>query len=539
MIPSPARRLALAVDGFLFRYKIAIFVLLIGYFVAAHYLFLGFNSWDGVSYRVPPIVELVQNGSTGGWKFDLPAARHFYPFLELVHVPFLKVLGMTGLYFSFSLVLLPLSIGAVYLFVRELTGNLSWATYSALAYLAIPFVNTQAFSGYIDFAVIGALAFYLYGLLKVLRLDDPPLRSLAVLSVATLLLSLSRQQTPYVAILILGVLGAWFLRPWSRYQSWKEGRWSPPRHLAKISLSFGIGIAPAVLLHAWRFLAYGTPIFPYQFKLFRIATDVGLTPHYTAGGAGLLAPGWEGLLASFRRGWVIPIANEWPTNFYDSRSLGIGLFFWLLWIALPFVDRFVKRDTAVIMGLSVGIALVSQDFWLPRWSMTLVLVTVLSIGGALSWLATRGPLWAYFPLLLAVVLHFGRPLYDSYSMMEKREAYYRINLAQSPLFIGSEVAPGELILYPDLEADLLLVHPVENAFSLLLYGRNLSNRIAGVLDPVQAVDSCFAAASLSPGRQTLIVDQFGKLAEPSGDCTWTCDYPSPGRCLAGSLARSG
>lgn len=535
---SPARRLALAVDGLLFRYKVAIFVLLVGYFIATHFLFLGFNSWDGLSYRVPPIVELVQNGSTGGWKFDLPAARHFYPFLELVHVPFLKVLGMTGLYFSFSLVLLPLSIAAVYLFVRELTGNLRWATYSALAYLAIPFVNTQAFSGYIDFAVIGALAFYLYALLKVLRLDDPPPRSLIVVSAATFVFSMSRQHTPYVAVLIVAVLVAWFLRPWSRYQAWKEGRWRPLRHLAKISFSFGVGIAPAALLHLGRYLAYGTPMFPYQFKLFRIATDVGLTPHYTAGGAGLLGPGWQGLLASFRRGWVLPMPNEWPTNFYDSRALGIGLFFWLLWIALPFIDRFVKRDTAVIMALGVGIALVGQDFWLPRWSMTLVLVLVLSIGGALSWLATQGPLWAYFPLLLAVGLHFGRPVYDAYSMLEMREAYYRVNISESPLFIGGEVAPGELSLYPDLEADLFLVHPVENAFSLLLYGRNLSNRIAGVLDPVQVSSSCPVMATLSPDRQVLIVDQFGKLAEPSGECTWTCDYPSPGRCLAGSLVRS-
>src|SRR4030067_864887 len=73
--------------------------------------------------------------------------------------PFLKLFGLPGLYFSFALVLLPLSAVSVYVFAREFSGDQRWASYSALAFLALPLLYTQPFSGYIDFAVIGALAF--------------------------------------------------------------------------------------------------------------------------------------------------------------------------------------------------------------------------------------------------------------------------------------------------------------------------------------------------------------------------------------------
>ncbi len=97
-------------DRLLLRYRIPLFVFTCGYLIVAHTLFLGFNSWDGLSYRIPPVVELVQHGDFGGWKFDYAPAQHFYPFFELIHVPLLKVAGLSGLYFSFSLILLPAAV---------------------------------------------------------------------------------------------------------------------------------------------------------------------------------------------------------------------------------------------------------------------------------------------------------------------------------------------------------------------------------------------------------------------------------------------
>jgi len=523
----------LRVEGFLFRYRAYILVILCGCCIAAHYWFIGFTSWDGLSYRIPPIVEFVQHGDLGGWKFNYPPAQNFYPFFEWVHVPFLRLFGLTGLYFSFSLILLPLSIASVYAFVGELTGNLRWALYSALAYLAVPFVNTQPFSGYIDFAVIGALAFFLYALLRILRSDKPSLWSLAILSLATFIFSMSRQQTPYLALLITGVLTGWFIAPWDRSLLAKERRRRLLGRLPVLLVAFAIGIAPATYLHIGRYLKYGTPIYPYQFKLFNIATRVGFAQDEAARGAGLIAPDWRGMLASFRRAWLWP--GEWPRDFFDSRLFGAGFFFWFVWITMPILDDVIDRDTALLLILFVVIAIVAQDFWLPRWSMTLVLAIVVCIGGTLSWLASNGPSWAYFLLLPAVLVHLVRPVYDIHGMTQRGRNYLRINISESPLFIDSKAAPGELKLYPDLDADFLIIHPVDNEFSLLLYGRELSNRIVGVLDPAEIEDICTVTDNVTSDRQTLIVDHRGKLQNLSIQCKWVCEYPTSGRCLAGRL----
>jgi len=180
MEPKTKLKISQKIDKLLFRSIVLIFIALCVYFIAAHYWFIGFTSWDGLSYRIPPIIEFVQHGNLGGWKFNYPPAVYAYPFFEWVHVPFLLLFGLKGLYFSFSTLLLPFSIVSVYLFVRALTDNTRWAMYSALIFIAIPFVNTQPFSGYIDFAVIGALAFFSYALLKVLKSDKPSIRSLTI-----------------------------------------------------------------------------------------------------------------------------------------------------------------------------------------------------------------------------------------------------------------------------------------------------------------------------------------------------------------------
>jgi hypothetical protein len=536
MEPKIRSMISQKIDNFLFRSIVFIFLALCVYFIAAHYWFLGFTSWDGLSYRIPPIVEFVQHGSLGGWKFNYPPAIYAYPFFEWVHVPFLLLFGLKGLYFSFSTLLLPFSIASIYAFVRILTDNTRWAMYSALAYIAIPFVNTQPFSGYIDFAVIGALAFFLYALLIVLKSDKPSVLSLIILSLATFIFSMCRQQAPYIAILIISVLAFWYSAPWSKELSKKRGGWSSFQRLVLLLISFGIGIAPTAALHVSRYLIYGSPIYPYQFSFYGIASKVGIAQSEVARAAGLIAPNWQGLLVSFRQGWLLP--DEWPRDFFDSRIFGAGIFLYLMWITLPIVEQIMKKSTALVLILFGVIAIVIQDFWLPRWSMTLVLAVIICVGGALVRLAARGPSWVYIVLLTAVCLHLGRPIYDAYSMIEMQRTSLRINISGSPVFIQNDIAAGEEKLYPDIGADFLIVPPVDHEFYLLLYGQRLSNQIVGILDPSDIDADCEILGSETPGRQTLIVDHRGKLAQLSGTCDWICEYYSGNLCLAGRLVKT-
>ena len=501
--------------------------------VIVHYFFLGFTSWDGITYRVPPIVELLQHGDLGGNKFNYPAAQNLYPFLELLHLPFLKLLGLPGLYFSFPLLLFPASVLAIYGFTKELTESSRWATYSALVFVAIPFVNSQPFSAYIDFGVIGAFAFYLYSLLRVLKSNQYTVRNLALLSLATFLFTMSRQQAPYVALLT-GLFFTYWFRPNHEFPtSAEEARHYRPRRIWPVLTAFFLGLLPAATLHTLRYLRYGSPIYPYQFKLLAFSTKVGLSPEYTMAGAGLIEPGWPGMLDGFVRGWLW--STVLPRDFYDSRQLGVGLLLWVLLLELPLVVRMIRADHLKVIALFVVIALLGQDFWLPRWSMTLILVLVLCVGAAISWAASRGSWALYLGLLVVVGIHIARPAYDVYALSLGDEPAFRVNISGSEAFVGG---PGELKLYPDLNADFLIVHPVINEFTLLLYGRQMTNRIVGVIDPEVVGNTCVYRASSPENRQLLIVDQTGKLQDISSSCEWVCRYQGAAFCLAGDLAKS-
>lgn len=501
---------------------------------AVHYLFLGFPSWDGFSFRVPPIVELLQHGDLGSERFSYTAAQHFYPFFELIHFPFLRFFGMTGLLLGFSLILLPASVISVYLFVRELTENRRWATYSALAFVAIPFVNTQPFSGYVDFAVVGAFAFFLYVLLRVLKAARPSPKLLGLLSIATFIFTMSRQQAPYLALMIGISFAAWFKPRLKLPTSHEEAILYDPRQLRSVVLAFVIGILPASVLHAGRYLVYGSPIYPYQFRILSFSTEVGISLEAILAANGITDFGWRGMLGGFVRGWLWP--NELPANFYDARILGVGILFWLMLFSIPWAMRILRRQHVWVLILFAGIALLVQDFWQPRFSMTMTLALVVCLGAGVSSAATRGSVMAYLVLLSLIGVHLARPMYDVYMMTQQNVTYYRANLTGSEHFVSG---PGELEVYEDLQADFYIVPPIINEFTLLLYGRGLTNRIAGIVDPDEIANSCSLPVSKGAGRQVLIVDQTGILQSRAEHCGWECVYERGGICRAGRLLVSG
>jgi hypothetical protein len=509
------------IDYIIQKYKIVLLGVAILCLIAAHYWFLGFTTWDGFGYRIPPIVELVQHGDLGGEKFDTPWAQHFYPFFELVHAPFLKLFGLPGLFFSFSLTLFPLAIMAIYWFTVEVTHERRWATYSAMVYMSIPFINEQPFAGYVDFAVVGALAFFLFALLRVLHPEQPSIWSWVLFLVATLTFGMSRQHTPYLALLLAGSIVTWSLRSSVRL------------HLSRLpllGLTFALGLAPALCLHIYRLLKFGSPLYPFQFKFLGSATSAGVPLDTIMSSSGLLAPTWKGLWFSFVRGWMWP--NQLPYHFFDSRLLGIGCFFWITLITFPIICKKSNASLAFLVALLVVTELVIKDFWLPRYSVLLVLVVVLCVGGALARLATRGPHWAYATLLLVSILHLaGRPLYVGADVSMFGGFYARANFSDSHWFI----ARPPIEIYPDWGADLLIVSPIPRDFVLPLYGKLLSNQIIGKLDPMALDGSCTSLRTLTeiPQRKVLVIDPTNRLA---GKCSWVCEMPRPWGCMAQRLA---
>jgi hypothetical protein len=516
------------VDYSIQKHKVAFFTAVLLYLITAHYWFLGFTTYDGFTYRIPPIVELVQNGDLGGNKFDFYAARHFYPFFELLHVPFLKLLGLPGLFLSFPLVLFPLATLAIWSFVLELTRDRRWASYSAMIYLSIPFVNEQPFSGYIDFAVVGALAFFLFSLLRILRSAQPSPWLWAGFLIATFVFSMSRQHAPYIAILLFVAVLLWSVGPGTsdRFDFSAHGR---------VFLIFALGMTPSIYLHTQRLLEFGSPIFPYQFKFLSIATVAGYPLDIVMRNSGLPAPTWEATLTAFVRAWLWP--GKLPSLFFDSRLLGIGFLPWIGLLTLPTIQRTADRQVSFFLLLFIAMGLITSDFWLPRYAFFLVLALVICVGGGLSLLAVRGPRLAYATILVVCVLHIvGRPLYAGAVISIANSFYHRANLSDSRWFINGlpdpEATPE---IYPDWKADLLIVYPVINKFVLPLYGTHLSNRIIGKLDPPLLDDSCSTIRELEKRskRRVIVVDQTGIAA---GKCFWVCEMPRPWGCMAQRLA---
>jgi hypothetical protein len=398
-----------------------------------------------------------------------------------------------------------------------------------MVYVSIPFVNEQPFSGYIDFAVIGALAFFLFSLLRVLRSDQPSPWLWACWLIATFVFSMSRQHAPYIALVLFVLVILWFLGPGNLRSMRLQRSW------LGLFPTFVLGIAPAIYQHVQRMLEFGSPIYPYQFKFLSLATVAGEPLDTIMRNGGLLSPTWGGKLAAFVRGWLWP--GELASIFFDSRLLGIGLLLWVGICILPSMLRAMNHQMKLFLLLLVAIGLMTMDFWLPRYAFSLVLVIVIYIGSGLRLLAVKGPRWAYAALLVICLLQLlGRPLYVGLAMSTFNSSYHHADLADSRWFINGSPDPAATPeIYPDWGADLLIVYPVLNKFVLPLYGRHLSNRIIGKLDPATLGGSCGTIRQLEQGsrRRVIIVDQTGLTADK---CSWVCEMPRPWGCMAQRLA---
>src|SRR5262249_42883632 len=154
---------------------------------------------------------------------------------------------------------------------------------------------------------------------------------------------------------------------------------------------FIVGIAPSVCLHIYRFLRFGSPIYPVQFRFLGIVSRTGFPLSIILGdrhGSGLLAPTWHGLCLSFIRGWVWPY--RLPMAFFDSRALGGGFLLWMSLLTLPILRKKINRDVGFVLLLLIVTSFIVQDFWLPRYSTSLDLVILICVGGALADLSVRG-----------------------------------------------------------------------------------------------------------------------------------------------------
>jgi hypothetical protein len=154
-------------------------------------------------------------------------------------------------------------------------------------------------------------------------------------------------------------------------------------------------------------------------------------------------------LAAFVRGWLWP--GELLPMFFDSRLLGVGFLLWIGICIFPSMQRAMNQQMKLFLLLLIAIGVVTLDFWLPRYAISLVLVVVIYVGGGLRLLAVKGPRWAYAVVLVVCSLHLlDRPLSVRLAMSNLNSFYHHTDLADSRWFInGSRDHGATLEIYPD------------------------------------------------------------------------------------------
>ena len=453
--------------SFLYRRRIVLFGAWLIHAFLMHYFILGFVSWDGFGHRGFPIVEILQHGGMGTSKFvNEWSLTGFTPFLELAHLPFLLVFKMRGFIIGFPLVVFPLCVAAIFAFLRELTDDNKVATFGALTYVAMPFINAQPFSAYVDFAVSGCLAFFLFSILRLRR--DVRLRSVIWIILATFVFTMARVQAVFVTILLFPILAYALFCERERFRV----RIAKRRELLMAVAGAAIGAIPAIGFQISRYLEFGSPTYPIQFSLLGIKADGGMTRDYFFKLAGIGGDDWGSVVKGFIDGWVWHV--DWPMGgFYTSKYMAAGLLFLLAVVLLPFA---IKRLTRIEWWLLGGLGFVSfltRDFGVPRYAYTIVLGLVLVLGRELSTLCSARRWRAvYWGAIGVVLLHLLRPEVD---YLQSRSNYVspRMNVARSRSFLDSYEVP----VFPQTKSPLIIIETPGANFILPLYGRRLSNEI--------------------------------------------------------------
>ena len=436
-----------------------------------HYQFIGFMSWDGFGYRTTPVIELMTTGSINADKFaDWPMLGHT-PFIELLHIPFLKMFGMRGLLMGFPLVAFPLCTYAVFLLMRELTGSKRGGTLGAFAYVAIPMVNQQPFTGYVDFAVAGMLAFWLYAMAR-LSSEERPLRRWGRLAAATFLLTMARSQGPYIMVVLAPIL---FIAM------------RTPRGLAfRTAGALMLGASPAIGLQIYKLVVYGSPIWPMQFQFLGITFGKGVPMSEYFQYAGIGGTDIGSLAKAAFEGWIWHA--DWPIGaFFASRYMAAGLLGILALVLLPvFLRNATRLEKFMLLGGAL-VSLLSRDFAVPRWSYTTTIGLVIVVGRSLLVLCESKKRKVWFWIAFSVVaVHLLRPELDILQIRAGNISS-RMNVTQSTMFIQTDYG-DELHLYPNRHFEIEVIEGT--MFSLQFYGQTMTNRVLGTIPGSDVGERC-------------------------------------------------
>ncbi len=510
----------------LYRYRVAIFGVWLVHTFAIHFFVLGYMSGDGLSYRVAPVIELLQHGDMGKWKYPLDwTLRGYMPFVELAHLPFLAVLGMRGLLVGFPLVVFPLCVGAVFLLGREVTGDKRAAVFAGLAYVAIPMINQQPFTGLVDFAVAGILAFWLYAVLR-LRCDEPRRRTWIRLAIATFLLSNARQQGLYLATALFPILVYTMFATRERFRI----RVANKRTIVCGLAALAIGALPAIAFQIYRWRTYGSPIAPSELRIFGLKLADGVPLSTYLRDAGIEGDDLWTLVRAFFDGWVWH--PDWPIGaFYHGQFMAAGL---ITIVALLLLPVFLRSSTRLERGLVLGCvlaSLASKDFALPRWGYEVTIALALIIGRSTALLAAsaRGRPW-FWAVCAVLIAHLLRPEIDLVQYSQQYWISRRMDVGATPFFLHGT---AEIRPYPDGPYRLAIIERTGPNYVVQLYGRHLTNEVVGTVRATELGSRCSGLATLlATYPDVLFVDD----QDYTKDCNRTCAIQRGVGCKAFRIA---